>query len=108
MMSDEQATVHDSTHVHDQSALPPIKIALVLDNMVADVLSTDERLASIFLSEPLVIEITGNEHVIPGDEYDPSTGVFSHGPRTARFTPADPVEPGSVVPGTVTMGRFSE
>jgi len=38
--------------------MPPIKIAFVLDGKVADVLHTDERLASIFLSEPTIVDAT--------------------------------------------------
>lgn len=37
---------------------PPIKVAFVIDGKVVDVLHTDERLASIFLSDPVVIDVT--------------------------------------------------
>jgi len=37
---------------------PPVKIAFIIDNKVVDVLHTDERLASIFLSDPVVIDVT--------------------------------------------------
>jgi hypothetical protein len=36
----------------------PNKIAFVVDNVVVDILYTDERLAAIFLSQPLVLDIT--------------------------------------------------
>jgi hypothetical protein len=38
--------------------MPPVKIAFVIDDKVVDVLHTDERLASIFLSDPLIIDAT--------------------------------------------------
>ena len=38
--------------------LPPVKIAFVIDGVVADVLHTDDRLASIFLSEPKIVDVT--------------------------------------------------
>jgi hypothetical protein len=37
---------------------PPIKIAFILDGKVADILHTDERLASIFLSNPTIVDVT--------------------------------------------------
>ena len=38
--------------------LPPVKIAFVIDGVVADVLHTDDRLAAIFLSQPTVVDVT--------------------------------------------------
>ena len=38
--------------------LPPVKIAFVIDGKVVDVLHTDERLSAIFLSEPIIIDVT--------------------------------------------------
>ena len=38
--------------------LPPVKVAFVIDNKVVDVLHTDERLSAIFLSEPIIIDVT--------------------------------------------------
>ena len=37
---------------------PPIKLAFILDGEVADILHTDERLAAIFLSNPIVLDVT--------------------------------------------------
>lgn len=37
---------------------PPVKVAFIIDGKVVDVLHTDERLASIFLSDPIVIDVT--------------------------------------------------
>jgi len=43
-----------------QPALPPIKLAFILDGEVVDILHTDERLSSIFLSNPLIVNVTNN------------------------------------------------
>jgi len=48
------------------------KIAFVVDGTVLDVLYTDERLAAIFLSQPLVLDITETYEEAqpkPGDIY---------------------------------------
>ena len=38
--------------------LPPVKIAFIIDGEVVDVLHTDPRLGAIFLSEPLIIDVS--------------------------------------------------
>ena len=46
------------------AVLPPVKIAFILDGKVVDVIHTDERFAAIWLSNPLVLDVTpepGNE-----------------------------------------------
>lgn len=61
-------------------SLPPIKVAFIIDNKVVDVLHTDERLAAIFLSNPLVVDVTGedgNQTAFLNDIYDPETKTFS-------------------------------
>ena len=55
--------------------LPPIKIALILDGKVIDVLHTDDRLASVFLSQPVIVDVTkfykeNNEENMVGWTYD--------------------------------------
>ena len=42
-------------HTHE---LPPIKIAIILDGVIQDVLHTDERLAALFLSNPLIVDVS--------------------------------------------------
>lgn len=64
------------------SELPPIKVAFVIDNEVVDVLHTDERLAAIFLSEPVIIDVTDLQRdpataVAVGATYDPETKTFT-------------------------------
>jgi|688.fasta_scaffold1035372_1 hypothetical protein len=63
--------------------LTPVRVAFVIDNVVADVLHTDERLASIFLSNPLVVDISDFENkdkISVNSEYDPATGEFTDAP----------------------------
>lgn len=40
------------------NSLPPRRLALIIDEEVVEVLHTDERLAAIFLSEPLIIDVS--------------------------------------------------
>jgi hypothetical protein len=66
---------------NQQPAMPPVKIAFVIDNQVVDVLHTDDRLAAIFLSDPVTVDVSDlfdeNKIVFPGDTYDPETKTFS-------------------------------
>jgi hypothetical protein len=57
----------------------PIRTAFIFDNVVADVLVSDERLAAIFLSNPLVIDITefeDSEKIKTHSVYNPETNEF--------------------------------
>ena len=81
-------------HNHE---LPPVKVAFILDNVVADVLHTDNRLAAIFLSDPVVIDVTDHQDVdiITADSaYDPSTQRFTAAPP--RQSESFPMMPGDV------------
>ncbi len=50
--------------------LPPKRVAFVLDGVIQDILHTDERLASILLSEPLMVDVSDEpESVVPGTLY---------------------------------------
>ena len=42
----------------EQPPLPPVKLAFIIDGKVLDVLHTDDRLAAIFLSEPLILDVS--------------------------------------------------
>lgn len=57
--------------------LPPVKIAFVIDNIVADVLHTDERLAAIFLSEPVAVDVTDQMPIAINSIYNPETKTFT-------------------------------
>lgn len=63
-----------------QVELPPVKVAFILDNVVVDVLHTDERLASIFLGNPVIENVTGEDGIQTawiGDDYDAESHTFS-------------------------------
>lgn len=60
----------------------PIKLAFILDGEVVDILHTDERLAAIFTSNPIVIDVSEKFiedplSVSTGAKYDTETGIFS-------------------------------
>ena len=61
----------------------PFKIAFVIDGQVVETLNTQERLAAILLSEPVIVDIThmaddnGNIPNIMGFDYDAKTGKFT-------------------------------
>lgn len=39
----------------------PVKLAFIIDNKVVDIIHTDERFAAIFLSDPLILDVTPEE-----------------------------------------------
>jgi len=41
--------------------MPPIKLAFILDEKVVDIIHTDERFAAIWLSNPVVVDVTPEE-----------------------------------------------
>lgn len=56
------------------------KIAFIIDEEVIDVLYINERLAAILLSEPIIVNVTGDDGkqlADYGDTYDPTTQTFS-------------------------------
>jgi hypothetical protein len=62
--------------------LPPVKIAFIIDNEVVDILHTDDRLAAIFLSEPVIKDVTSlqpfdESNVAVGSIYDAKTDTYS-------------------------------
>ena len=66
--------------------MPPIKIAFVIDGQVVDVLHTDSRLASIFLSNPVILDVTDllntqENYRMVGATYDGTN--FTEGPEPA-------------------------
>jgi len=59
--------------------LTPNKLAVIADNVVIDILNTDERLAAILLSQPTVLELTEEYEEVNsriGNVYDESTQKF--------------------------------
>jgi len=75
-----------------QIDLPRAKVAFVIDGEVVDILHTDERLAAIFLSEPVILDVSDKFVVgeVPGvwvgDTYDDKTKTFT------RVLPPQPTE----------------
>jgi hypothetical protein len=64
------------------------KTAFVVDGIVLDVLYTDERLAAIFLSQPLVLDITETYEEAqpqPGYVYYEDTQTFLPQPLDAQI-----------------------
>ena len=62
--------------------LPPVKVAFILDNEIVDILHTDERLAAILLSNPIIYDVTGKliedgGTVNLGATYNASDDTFS-------------------------------
>ena len=51
--------------------MPPIKVALIIDNRVEEIIFAEDRLGAILLSEPLMLEIVQeratSEYVAIGD-----------------------------------------
>ena len=62
---------------HNHQPLPPIKVAFVLDGEVIDILHTDERLGAIFLSQPIILDVTEEPLAMVGAFYDETTGAFT-------------------------------
>jgi hypothetical protein len=66
--------------VSEAREFPPIKLAIILDEKVVDIIHTDERFAAIWLSNPIVVDVTPEEGediaVHLNDEY--VDGQFIH------------------------------
>ena len=42
----------------ENQPLPPRRLAFIMDGEVVEMMNTDDRLAALFLSEPVVLDIT--------------------------------------------------
>jgi hypothetical protein len=82
-----------SENIQLSQDVPPITIAFVIDDHVVDMIKTDERLASIFLSNPKIIDITNERNfanIQIGTEYHDETGFYVDGePTTYTEYPAE-------------------
>lgn len=67
--------------------IPPVKLAFIIDGVVADVLHTDDRLAAIFLSEPTIVDVTEWVEKHPGQNLVDATYSGS------KFTVKSPTAP---------------
>jgi hypothetical protein len=69
--------VDDNINVNTQA---PNVIAFIIDNEVVEVIGTEDRIAAIWLSNPTIVDITG-EHggqiAFVGDTYHPETQTFT-------------------------------
>jgi hypothetical protein len=65
-------------------ALPPIKIAFILDGVVQDVLHTDSRLGAVMLSEPTIVDVT------EWYEANPDKNLMKATYDGTTFVPLDP------------------
>ena len=64
----------------EEEVIAMSKIALVIDNEVVDVMYCQERLASILLSSPLVLDISErvlNEQISVGYSYNADSDTFT-------------------------------
>ena len=65
-----------------ENNVPYIKLALIIDGEVVDILHTQDRLAAILLSNPTVVDITdvkndSNSEIYPGWTYDSTDYTFT-------------------------------
>lgn len=65
-----------------ENTLPPVKIAFIIDNEVVDILHTDDRLAAIFLSNPVILDVSNKMpltdfNITVGSTYDEETDTFA-------------------------------
>jgi hypothetical protein len=61
---------------------PPVALVYLIDNTVVDIIRTDERLAAIMLSQPLILDLSDVENLndinaVVGSTYDPETSTFT-------------------------------
>lgn len=70
--------------------VPPVKLAFIIDGTVLDVLHTDDRLAAIFLSEPLIIDISDKYEELTGG--DPRNNLINWTFDGKNFNPPAPPE----------------
>jgi len=62
--------------------IPPVALVYLIDNVVVDILRTDERLAAIMLSNPVILDLSDIEslaeiNAVVGATYDPETSSFT-------------------------------
>jgi hypothetical protein len=64
---------------------PPVKLAYIIDNQVVDVLYTDDRLSSIMLSNPIILDVSegfydekNNPRIQVGATYNPESNTFTN------------------------------
>jgi hypothetical protein len=69
--------------------LPPHAIAFVIDDVVQDQIWTQDRMAAILLSKPLIVKSTGIEGIVVGQTlYNSETGEFVQQDGTVLAQPS--------------------
>lgn len=81
----------------------PVRIAFIIDGVVADVINTDDRLAAIFLSQPKMVDVTEisvSEFITSGYLYNEELNTFTRfpveetaGPVTDTVIEGQEIEP---------------
>ena len=77
--------------------LVPVRIALILDGVVQDVINTDDRLAALFLSDPIIIDVT------EASESEFITGGYLYNQELNTFTKFPVIESQGPVTDVVTV-----
>lgn len=68
----------EQREVLDNLPIPPVHIALVIDNEVVDIIHANDRLGAILLSNPNIIDISSlDESVKVGSIYNPNLNSFT-------------------------------
>ena len=58
---------------------PYCSLAFVIDGEIVQIMSTDERMAAILLSNPDIVDITGEPHeMVKSETYDVTTKTFKN------------------------------
>lgn len=76
-MTENNNTEYDHMSYLD---LVPNTIAIIIDNEVVEIMRLDDKFAAILLSNPTIVDVTGENKVdlaSVGDIYDPVTKTFS-------------------------------
>ena len=83
-MSEEQDNlpVEELPLIIEEDPIPPVKLAFILDKEVVEVLHTDYRLGAIFLSSPMIVDVSEIQNLgaLMGSTYNEETGDFSTPP----------------------------
>ena len=67
-----------NAEVQNREIVPsPIRLALLIDNEVLDILGLPDRLAAILLSNPTIIDVTDFSGISVGDIYNPDKEEFT-------------------------------
>lgn len=63
--------------------LPPVKLAVIIDEKVVDIMHTDARFAAMVLSGAVFVDVTPENSqdelkTFVGDSYDSASGIFDY------------------------------